>query len=544
MTKLTEKEVTETMKAVEDVYSLLDKDPELAKQVEFEFEKFTNSMYHSRAYTPWTQIELMKNQNINIKTPASEQEINEALANPTKHENQLIGFNQGFYFSSFMYKRNLEYIANLPALDLEFTCINAKKEDYKTKAYKKDYELVKEFIRKFDYRNEFRKVIWSMLQEETYYCLLREFDNKITLETWPFKYAQITGRFEYGLLFDIDMTYFLQPYVDLNMYPAWMKQRYLDLFSKDNSGNKYKPSNKTNKRTGKFAYWIQASPEDGCFAFKFTDKHNAQVPFFTGMLPEMAMIPLLRKLQADQSIAAARKLIVSSIPYLTEKKSSSVVNQIAISPELLGKFLALATHGLDNSIKVLSLPTEDIKGIEFENTDNDTYNDFMETTSSLLSGGKVIFSSGYRQNALQTQLSLDLDRQLATSIYPQLQDFLEYNINRRTSRFKWKFKFVGTQDWLDRERRQKEAFAYADKGVVLPNKIASSLGMNKIELEQELDEMSENEFCDKLRMMLNVNTSSSGIDKNGRPVIEDNKLSDGGMNTRNNASNIGRGGKI
>lgn len=543
--KLTEQEVTETLEAVQRAYEILEADPDLAAKVNFEFEKFADSMYTARAFSPWTQIDLVKNQNISVKTPASESEISEALAKPTANENKLIGFNQGFYFSSFMYKRNIEYMANLPAFDLEMYCYNANKEDYKTKQYKKDWAAIKEFIRKFDYRNEFRKALWATLQEETYYCFVREFENKITLETWPFKYAQITGRFEYGLLFDIDMQYFLQPYVDLNLYPAWVKQKYLDLFGNKGAANNYKPSNKLNKRTGKWATWVQTSPEDGAFAFKFTDKHNAQIPFFSAMLPEMALIPVLRKLQENQSIAAARKLIVSSIPYLSEKKSSSVVNQIAISPELLGKFLALATQGMENAIKVLALPTEDIKGVEFSNTDEDTYKNFMDVASSLLSGGKVIFAPGYRQNAIQTQLSLDLDRQLATSVYPQYQDFLEYFANQKTSKFKWKFRFVGTQDWLNKKERQESAKAAADQGVVLPNKIASSLGLNRIELEQELDEMSENEFCDKLRMMLNANTmSGSSIDKNGRPVIEDNKLSDGGMNTRNNASNIGRGGKI
>lgn len=541
--KLTEKEVVETLEAVQKAYDILGKDPELSEKVDFEFEKFAKSMYESRAFTPWTQIELMKNQNINVQVPASEQDITQALAKPTENENRLIGYNQGYYFSSFMYKRNLEYMANLPAFDLEMYCCNAKKEDLKTKQYKQDWAAIKEFFRKFDYRNEFRKAIWATLQEETYYCFLREFENKITLEPWPFKYAQITGRFEYGILFDIDLQYFMQPYVDLNMYPDWVKQKYIELFGE--SKNNYKPSNKLNKRTGKFATWVQTSPEDGAYAFKFTDKHNVQVPFFSGMLPEMAMIPLLRRLQGDQSIAAARKLVVSSIPYLNEKKSSSVVNQIAISPELLGKFLALATQGLENAIKVLALPTEDIKGIEFKNTDEDTYKNFMDVTSSLLSGGKVIFAPGYRQNAIQTQLSLDLDRQLATSIYPQMQDFLEYYANQKTKKFKWKFRLVGTQDWLNREARQKEAFAYADKGIVLPNKIASSLGLNKIELEQELDEMNESDFIDKLRLLMNANTMSSDTTvKNGRPVMDDSKLSDSGLSTRDNANNIDKGGNV
>ena len=202
----------------------------------------------------------------------------------------------------------------------------------------------------------------------------------------------------------------------------------------------------------------------------------------------------------------------------------------------------MATQGIENAIKVLALPTEDIKGVEFENTDKDTYKNFMAITSSLLSGGKVIFSTDENQNAIETQLSLNLDELLAESVYPQFEDFLEYNINRRTKKFKWKFRFVGCNDQFDRSRRQTEAFTYADKGVVLPNKIASSLGLNKIELERELEEAQATGFTDKLMMMLNINTMSP--DGAGRPAKDDADLTDSGAKTRAKASNIEKGGKI
>ena len=37
--------------------------------------------------------------------------------------------------------------------------------------------------------------------------------------------AKITGKFEYGLLYDIDMNYFLQGIVDLDCYPDWLKKK-------------------------------------------------------------------------------------------------------------------------------------------------------------------------------------------------------------------------------------------------------------------------------------------------------------------------------
>ena len=81
--------------------------------------------------------------------------------------------------------------------------------------------------------------------------------------------------------------------------------------------------------------------------------------------------------------------------------------------------------------------------------------------------------------------------------------------------------------------------------MVLPNKIASSLGLNKIELERELEEAKESGFTDKLMMMMNINTMSNNNNNNsGRPQKDDSELSDSALKTRSNASNIEKGAKV
>lgn len=539
-TNLSSDEVIETLRAFEKALDIRD---EQIQNGVFDLSNFSKGMTEAGAFTPYSQNELMKRMNVSTNHTPNGKEIEDALSNPVEKETQVIGYGQSYYFGSFMYKRNQEYLANLPAFDLEMSCVNASKEDYKTSKYKKDYEEIKKFFNAFNYREQFKNITWNMLMNETYYGMYRELGDKYLIQEFPSNYAMITGRFEYGLLYDIDMSWFQQGDVDINCYPDWIKKRYLDMFQKGKD-KPYIPSNKINKRTGTFALWTQTDPADGCWVFKFNPNHNLQIPFFSGMLPEMAAIPVMRNLQVNQSMAAARKLLVSSIPYLTEKKAASVANQLAIDADTLGKFIGLATQGLEAAIKVLALPTEDIKGIEFKNTDSDTYEKFMSITSSLLSGGKVIFSTKENQNAIESQFSINIDEMLMESIYPQFENFLDYYVNKHTKKFKWKFKFVGCNDQFDRARRQDEAFKYADKGVVLPNKIASSLGMNKIELERELEEMNASDFIDKLRPMINIYTQGNVTNKEaGRPKKDDTELTDSGLAARDRGSNIGRGGK-
>lgn len=536
--ELTKEEVIETLEAYSKA---LDLNFELTGKP-FDFEAFSRGIDRTGAYTPSTQHDLMRHININTVAP-EKRSIEEALKNPAANEDKLVSYNQSFYFSSLMYKRNHEYLATLPAFDLELSCVNAKPEDYNKASYKKDYEAIKNFLNKFNYREQFKMITWNMLMNETYYGMFRKLGTKYIIQDFPWKYADISGKWEYGLLYDVDMTWFLQPQVDLNSYPDWCKKKYYEMFIKG-KGKQYIPSNKINKRTGTFGVWAQTDPADGFCCFKFNAKHTLQVPFFSAMLPEMDIVPIMRNLQVNQSLAAARKLLVSEIPYLNDKKSSSVANQLAIDADVLGKFLGLATQGLEAAIKVLALPTENIKGIEYENTDKDTYKNFMSITSGLLSGGKVIFSSDAKLNAIETQLSMNLDEILVEEIYPQFENFLEYYANQETKKFKWSFKFVGCNDFLSRERRQKEAMTLAEKGVVLPNKIASSFGMNKIELERELEEAKATGFTDKLMAMINLNTMSSENSKGGRPRTDDSRLTDSGLETRDAGSNIEKGGEI
>ena len=543
-TYLTEEQVIEVLQAYEKALDL--RDEQIANGV-FDIQQFSEGLNAVGAYTPFTQNELMKKMNIATTGSPKSKEIDEALSKPLDNENKLVNYSQSYYFSSLMYKRNQEYLVNLPAFDLEISCINANSDDYKTSKYKKDYEAIKTFINSFNYREQFKNIMWNIVMNETYYGMFRELGDKSVIQEFPSQYAMITGRWEYGLLYDIDMNWFLQGDVDIDCYPDWVKNKYNKIFQ-NKKDKPYIPSNKINKRTGTFALWTQTDPNDGCWVFKFNPNHSLQIPFFAGLLPEMAIIPTLRNLQVNQSMAAARKLLVSSIPYLNERKTASVANQLAIDADTLGKFIGLATQGLEAAIKVLALPTEDIKGIEFKNTDSDTYEKMMTLTSSLLSGGKVIFSSSENQNAIETQFSIDIDRMLIKSIYPQFENFLEYYANKHTKKFKWSFRFVGTNDKFDREARQEEAFKYADKGVVLPNKIASSLGLNKFELERELEEMNSSDFIDKLRPMINIYTqgnvtdNSTSVNGRGRPKSKDSDLSDSGVESRSRASNVDKEG--
>jgi hypothetical protein len=187
------------------------------------------------------------------------------------------------------------------------------------------------------------------------------------------------------------------------------------------------------------------------------------------------------------------------------------------------------------------LPTTDIRGVEFTNTDKESYDKFLKITSSLLGGGRAIFATD-KMTASETNYSINIDEMLMTAIYPQFENFLEYHVNKLTKKYKFKFKFSGTKTYLNKELRMNEAFDVAgSKGVVSANKIANALDMDIFEMKRELEMWDGMGFDKLLKPMLNMFNQKHGA---GAPQKSQSEISDSGEDTRNAGSNIDKGGKV
>ena len=125
-------------------------------------------------------------------------------------------------------------------------------------------------------------------------------------------------------------------------------------------------------------------------------------------------------------------------------------------------------------------------------------------------------------------------------VYSQFEDFLEYNINLLTKKFKFKFLFEGFETEIDRERRFKNAKDLGEAGMVLDQKYASSIGMNPFDFRRMLAETKANNFVENLTPLLKSSQMSSN--SGGRPEKDEGDLSDSGSDTRSAGSNEEKSG--
>jgi hypothetical protein len=149
-------------------------------------------------------------------------------------------------------------------------------------------------------------------------------------------------------------------------------------------------------------------------------------------------------------------------------------------------------------VKVTAAPLENMQSVTFPSEDA-MYPTYLRT--ALASSGvntDLIFTSDVRPNILATQLSLNTDEQLMESIYPQFNAFLNYHVNKLTKEFKFKFKFEGTQFFNNRQQRFDKQMTLVDKGIVLYQQIAASMGMSPQDFMRQLEETRAMGFVDNL----------------------------------------------
>lgn len=482
-------------------------------------------------YTPQLINSLMQNVNMN-PLQATSADIEKALQDPKNSEQQLIGYTEWLELNSMLFKRIMGYFANLLSFDFNYICMNIKKEsDYKGDAYKKDLKVVEEFFDKFNHKKEFKTVMKEILRSEAFFGILREEGEKFIIQQLPQQYCLITGRYDYGLLFDFDYYWFTQGGIDIEMYPYIMQKTFNQIIEKRQ--NEYNPSSELNERTGGFALWHQTSPQDGFVAFKFSPELATRIPLLSPLMPNIVLEPVIRTLQHNAYIAEATKIIYGEVPLLKET-AQKLKDNIAISAKNLGRFLSLVQSALPSAIKVAAAPLNNTKPISFDGN-NEIFDSYLKTSAASSGINSRLLYSVDRQNVQETKASLDIDQNMLRLVYMQFAEFLEYHINRKTKKYKFKIIFEGFETSIDRDERFEKANKLGEQGIVLDQKYASAMGMNPFDFRRMLEETRANDFVKNLTPILK--SSQMPADEGGRPQKNEGDLSDSGSDTRSAGSN-------
>lgn len=488
-------------------------------------------------YSPFLSNQLLTNLNNNPRLPSAES-VKKALNDYKNSGEELQGFVE--FASSFdmIFKRTLYSYANALSFDLQITCKNAYTDsDYQSDEYKKDRQTVDNFLTNFDYKKEFYNVLLNVLKRDTYFTWFRKTKTgnrgkmKFALQIMPQDYCMLTGYFEKGLLWSLNVLYYMQPGVDLNGFDPSITKTYLRALETVDS---YVPSAPLNDRKGSYAMWADVSPLDGAWAWKFDTSSFANNPFLSPYVANVLRSDEIGELQYNKDLIAASGILAGEIKLFDSAKSGQKANQFSIDPKTLGTFMSLVKKGLQSTIKAVAMPLENIKFFQFEDKNPNSYTNELTTTAGIGTGiSRVIYSSDKMSNA-ELEAALNEVYQTMKPMYAQFNNFLDFYANQMTSKYKFKFEFVGSNYQFERDARFDKMMKMADKGLVLNSSAwASAVGMNPVTFDRMLAESKYTGWIDKYStMMLNANTSSYKDNEGGRERKNARDLTDSGEASR------------
>lgn len=489
-------------------------------------------------YSPFLSNQLLTNLNNNPRLPSAES-VKKALNDYKNSGEELQGFVE--FASSFdmIFKRTLYSYANALSFDLQVTCKNAYTEsDYQSDEYKKDRQTVDNFLTNFDYKKEFYNVLLNVLKRDTYFTWFRKTKTgnrgkmKFALQIMPQDYCMLTGYFEKGLLWSMNQLYWTLPGVDLDSYDPSLKRTYQRAL--ENAELNYKPSAPLNERTGSYALWADVSPLDGAWCFKWATDNFANNPFLSPYVANVLRSDEIGELQYNKDLIAASGILAGEIQLYDQAHSGQKANQFSIDPKTLGAFMQKVKSGLNGAAKIAAVPLANIKYFQFEDKNPNSYTNELTTTAGIGTGiSRVIYSSDKMSNA-ELEAALNEVYQTMKPMYAQFNNFLDFYVNQMTSKYKFKFEFVGSNYQFERDARFDKMMKMADKGLVLNSSAwASAVGMNPVTFDRMLAESKYTGWIDKYStMMLNANTSSYKDNEGGRERKNARDLTDSGEASR------------
>lgn len=495
-------------------------------------------------YTPWMQNNLLNNLNNNPKVPTSKS-IKEALSSYKENAKELQSYMDFMQKFDMIFARTLMSYVNTLSFDLQITCTNAfTKEDYLSKEYEEDKKRIYNFLDKFDYKSEFRKMAVEMMRHETVYTWFRKtkWGNKgmkCALQILPQDYCILTGYWEKGLLFDFNMNYFLQPGVDIDGYDPVFKKYYKRIFGENQVYSDYLPTAQLNSRDGTYAMWTQTSPDDGAFCFKFDMSNFNSTPYLAPFLKDTIRNDEIGQLQYNKDIASAYAILAGEIRLFDNAKSGTTANQFAIDPRTLGAFMAKAKQGLEqSSVLLAALPTENTKWYQYVDNNKDAYTNQLYTSAGVGSGvSRVIYSSDRMSNA-EIEAGIIDQYNTMKPIYLQFNNFLDFFANKLTKKYKFSFVFDGCSYPFEREKRFEKLLKLSDKGMILsPSVWASAFGMKPQDFERSLQESKWSGWSDYWQLPINANTMSS-TSEGGRPRLSSEEISESGESSRDGINGL------
>ena len=474
--------------------------------------------------------------NNNPKVPSYES-LRNAIINYKDNAELLQDFSEFMKAWDTLYAKIIDVKLSMLSFDVSWVVDRYMIKDPKelaSKEFQEDYLRVCKFMSKFKAKQEFREVAENMLISDTYFCWLRDSygtfnDDELELEDnykvkrsqnfalqmMPQEYCKITGSsvFPKTFLWDFNVDYFDNAWVNVNNYDPSLKQAYESIVGNKQLRSFVNSNGELNKISKSFDGYVRTRVSSGAYCFKYDTSNFNAVPPFAKLMREAFTSDELTKLQRSKDALSANALILGEMKTKKDDKIGNEKNSFIIDPKQVGTLLKIARNMVNNAnIKQIALPLEETRLYQFNDMNPKMVDNRLTTVAgqSISSGTMIYTDEKMGQFELQNALTLDF-HSIADRLYPQFENFLEFFVNKKTKKYKFKFRVEGSTLPFLRQDKIDNQLKWSNMGVQIDTpKIASLMGYDVNELESMMMMAKYGGMQDNLMLLMNSNTSTDG----------------------------------
>ena len=474
--------------------------------------------------------------NNNPKIPSYDT-LRQAIINYKDSAELLQDFSEFMKAWDTMYAKIIDTKLNMLNFDISWyvnTYMIKDPSELSSQAYQEDYKRVCKFMSKFNAKQEFRTVAENTLITDTYFCWLRDSygafnddeliideDPKIkrsqnfALQMMPQAECKITGSSVYPktYLWDFNLDYFENAWVNIDNYDPSLKQAYDSILGNKQIRSFVNNNTDLNRVSKSYDGYVRTKVGNGAWVFKYDTSNFNAVPPYAKLMRECFGNEEIAKLQKSKDVVSAQALILGEMKTKKDDKIGNEKNSFIIDPKQVGTLLKIARNMVNNAnIKQIALPLEETRLYQFNDMNPKMVDNRLTSiaSQSISSGSMVYTDTKMGQFELQNSLTLDY-HSIADRLYPQFENFLEFFVNKKTKKYKFKFSVKGStlpflrQSALDNQLKLSNMGMQADA-----TKISTLLGYDSTELEAMMMMAKFGGMQNNLMLLLNSNTSNDG----------------------------------
>lgn len=435
------------------------------------------------------------------------------IETPQKFEKKLIEISKYCYMVSPHYRRICDYFSKMSLLSYVVVPYKLDMRRFGKKNFLDCYKSTIDVLGVMNIKSEWEKIITELFVADVAYVYEYKTDDSYFCRLLPYDRCEVSSNIDGVLQFQFDFQYFDKYHKQLANYGGEFIAKY-NLYKKDRT--KYR--------------WQELNDENS-FAVKLSDNVNYAIPIFANLITTIFDLEDLRKIEKAKDKLNIYKLLLMKLPLDEQGNFAGGDFDKAL------EYYDFLSECVDDNVGIGMSPY-DIQDFSFEQSGTASQvNAYSESVSSFFTASGVselLFNSSKSSSATITS-SIKNDSEMVCHIHRMIERVINKKLKQFPDKYKFEMKMLDVTTYNQKEYIDSllKACTY---GAPIKNELLACFGYTPAQsygtsiLEDCLDIVNSW----KPLQSSNTQSNSDSMDEGGRPKVDDNDLSDSGVQTREN----------